>query len=71
LLVPNKVTTEVFLEYHLSRGVSNCVLFLSVGCVFSFSIGEKGRQAFEKMDRICCELRETVQQEAEIEITVF
>ncbi|NXK10962.1 RIPR3 protein, partial [Herpetotheres cachinnans] len=35
------------------------------------SFGEKGRQAFEKMDRICCELRETVQQEAEIEITVF
>uniref|UniRef100_A0A8C0FHP0 RIPOR family member 3 n=1 Tax=Bubo bubo TaxID=30461 RepID=A0A8C0FHP0_BUBBB len=35
------------------------------------SFGEKGRQAFERMDRICCELRETVQQEAEIEITVF
>ncbi|KAF1503843.1 RIPOR family member 3, partial [Megadyptes antipodes antipodes] len=37
----------------------------------TLSFGEKGRQAFEKMDRICCELRETVQQEAEIEITVF
>ncbi|XP_009966648.3 RIPOR family member 3 isoform X2 [Tyto alba] len=35
------------------------------------SFGEKGRQAFERMDRICCELREAVQQEAEIEITVF
>ncbi|NXL55381.1 RIPR3 protein, partial [Chordeiles acutipennis] len=37
----------------------------------TLSFGEKGRQAFEKMDRICSELRETVQQEAEIEITVF
>ncbi|XP_075624997.1 RIPOR family member 3 isoform X2 [Balearica regulorum gibbericeps] len=37
----------------------------------TLSFGEKGRQAFEKMDSICCELRETVQQEAEIEITVF
>ncbi|NXJ15637.1 RIPR3 protein, partial [Odontophorus gujanensis] len=37
----------------------------------TLSFGEKGRQAFEKMDRICCELRDTVQQEAEIEITVF
>ncbi|XP_061865438.1 RIPOR family member 3 isoform X1 [Colius striatus] len=37
----------------------------------TLSFGEKGRQAFEKMDKICCELRETVQQEAEIEITVF
>uniref|UniRef100_A0A8B9NSP4 RIPOR family member 3 n=1 Tax=Apteryx owenii TaxID=8824 RepID=A0A8B9NSP4_APTOW len=37
----------------------------------TLSFGEKGRQAFEKMDRICCELRETVHQEAEIEITVF
>ncbi|XP_028941688.1 RIPOR family member 3 [Antrostomus carolinensis] len=37
----------------------------------TISFGEKGRQAFEKMDRICCELRETAQQEAEIEITVF
>ncbi|KAK2529031.1 Fam65c [Columba livia] len=37
----------------------------------TLSFGDKGRQAFEKMDRICCELRETVQQEAEIEITVF
>ncbi|XP_010130326.1 PREDICTED: protein FAM65C [Buceros rhinoceros silvestris] len=36
----------------------------------TLSFGEKGRQAFEKMDRICCELRESVQ-EAEIEITVF
>lgn len=45
--------------------------FSSAWDVFSFSIGEKGRQAFEKMDRICCELRDTVQQEAEIEITVF
>ncbi|XP_009996963.1 PREDICTED: protein FAM65C [Chaetura pelagica] len=36
----------------------------------TLSFGEKGRQAFEKMDKICCELRETVQ-EAEIEITVF
>lgn len=38
--------------------------------LFSLSTGERGRQAFEKMDRICCELRETAQ-EAEIEITVF
>ncbi|XP_027607662.1 RIPOR family member 3 [Pipra filicauda] len=37
----------------------------------TLSFGEKGRQAFEKMDRICCELRETAQHEAEIEITVF
>uniref|UniRef100_A0A8C9FJA9 FAM65 N-terminal domain-containing protein n=1 Tax=Pavo cristatus TaxID=9049 RepID=A0A8C9FJA9_PAVCR len=37
----------------------------------TLSFGEKGRQAFEKMDRICCELRDAVQQEAEIEITVF
>ncbi|XP_061231547.1 RIPOR family member 3 isoform X4 [Neopsephotus bourkii] len=37
----------------------------------TLSFGEQGRQAFEKMDRICCELRDTVQQEAEIEITVF
>uniref|UniRef100_A0A8C6ZER0 RIPOR family member 3 n=1 Tax=Nothoprocta perdicaria TaxID=30464 RepID=A0A8C6ZER0_NOTPE len=37
----------------------------------TLSFGEKGRQAFEKMDRICCELRDTVHQEAEIEITVF
>ncbi|TRZ17952.1 hypothetical protein HGM15179_009158 [Zosterops borbonicus] len=36
----------------------------------TLSFGERGRQAFEKMDRICCELRETAQ-EAEIEITVF
>ncbi|XP_069728098.1 RIPOR family member 3 isoform X1 [Phaenicophaeus curvirostris] len=36
----------------------------------TLSFGEKGRQAFEKMDRICCELRGTIQ-EAEIEITVF
>ncbi|NXS19110.1 RIPR3 protein, partial [Mystacornis crossleyi] len=38
--------------------------------LFPLSTGERGRQAFEKMDRICCELRETAQ-EAEIEITVF
>ncbi|XP_027758403.1 RIPOR family member 3 isoform X1 [Empidonax traillii] len=37
----------------------------------TLSFGEKGRQAFETMDRICCELRETAQHEAEIEITVF
>ncbi|XP_064377572.1 RIPOR family member 3 isoform X4 [Dromaius novaehollandiae] len=37
----------------------------------TLSFGEKGRQAFEKMDRICCEVRDTVSQEAEIEITVF
>ncbi|KAJ7413092.1 Protein FAM65C [Willisornis vidua] len=37
----------------------------------TLSFGERGRQAFERMDRICCELRETAQQEAEIEITVF
>lgn len=37
----------------------------------TLSFGDQGRQAFEKMDRICCELRDTVQQEAEIEITVF
>ncbi|XP_062445200.1 RIPOR family member 3 isoform X2 [Rhea pennata] len=37
----------------------------------TLSFGEKGRQAFEKMDKICCELRDTVNQEAEIEITVF
>ncbi|NXM00202.1 RIPR3 protein, partial [Tyrannus savana] len=37
----------------------------------TLSFGERGRQAFEKMDRICCELRETAQHEAEIEITVF
>ncbi|XP_056363623.1 RIPOR family member 3 isoform X2 [Oenanthe melanoleuca] len=36
----------------------------------TLSFGERGRQAFEKMDRICCELRESAQ-EAEIEITVF
>ncbi|XP_068006010.1 RIPOR family member 3 isoform X4 [Melanerpes formicivorus] len=36
----------------------------------TLSFGEKGRQAFERMDKICCELRETAQ-EAEIEITVF
>ncbi|NXR10202.1 RIPR3 protein, partial [Semnornis frantzii] len=36
----------------------------------TLSFGDKGRQAFEKMDRICCELRETAQ-EAEIEITIF
>ncbi|XP_053937520.1 RIPOR family member 3 isoform X2 [Cuculus canorus] len=36
----------------------------------TLSFGEKGRQAFEKMDRICCELRGTIQ-EADIEITVF
>ncbi|XP_014432181.2 RIPOR family member 3 isoform X3 [Pelodiscus sinensis] len=37
----------------------------------TLSFGEKGRLAFEKMDRVCCELRETVYQEAEIEITIF
>ncbi|XP_061487263.1 RIPOR family member 3 isoform X2 [Rhineura floridana] len=37
----------------------------------TLSFGEKGRLAFEKMDKICCELRETMYQEAEIEITVF
>ncbi|XP_006018216.1 RIPOR family member 3 isoform X1 [Alligator sinensis] len=37
----------------------------------TLSFGEKGRQAFEKMDKICCELRDAVCQEAEIEITVF
>uniref|UniRef100_A0A8D2KSV4 RIPOR family member 3 n=1 Tax=Varanus komodoensis TaxID=61221 RepID=A0A8D2KSV4_VARKO len=37
----------------------------------TLSFGEKGRLAFEKMDKICCELRDTMYQEAEIEITVF
>uniref|UniRef100_A0A674I1U2 RIPOR family member 3 n=1 Tax=Terrapene triunguis TaxID=2587831 RepID=A0A674I1U2_9SAUR len=37
----------------------------------TLSFGEKGRLAFEKMDRVCCELRGTVYQEAEIEITIF
>ncbi|XP_067410344.1 RIPOR family member 3 isoform X2 [Emydura macquarii macquarii] len=38
----------------------------------TLSFGEKGRLAFEKMDRVCCELRDTVyHQEAEIEITIF
>ncbi|KAM9121124.1 RIPOR family member 3 isoform 2-T2 [Pangshura tecta] len=37
----------------------------------TLSFGEKGRLAFEKMDRVCCELRDTVYQEAEIEITIF
>ncbi|CAI5778274.1 RIPOR family member 3 isoform X1 [Podarcis lilfordi] len=37
----------------------------------TLSFGDKGRLAFEKMDKICCELRDTMYQEAEIEITVF
>ncbi|XP_074046204.1 RIPOR family member 3 [Macrotis lagotis] len=37
----------------------------------TLSFGEKGRLAFEKMDRICSEVRETLYQEADIEITVF
>ncbi|XP_063153126.1 RIPOR family member 3 [Candoia aspera] len=37
----------------------------------TLSFGEKGRLAFEKMDKICCELREAMYQEAEVEITVF
>ncbi|XP_034269682.1 RIPOR family member 3 isoform X2 [Pantherophis guttatus] len=37
----------------------------------TLSFGEKGRLAFEKMDKICCELREAIYQEAEIEITIF
>ncbi|XP_063002329.1 RIPOR family member 3 isoform X2 [Elgaria multicarinata webbii] len=37
----------------------------------TLSFGEKGRLAFEKMDKICCELRDTMHQEAEIEITIF
>ncbi|XP_032659933.1 RIPOR family member 3 [Chelonoidis abingdonii] len=37
----------------------------------TLSFGEKGRLAFQKMDRVCCELRDTVYQEAEIEITIF
>ncbi|XP_020635162.3 RIPOR family member 3 isoform X1 [Pogona vitticeps] len=37
----------------------------------TLSFGEKGRLAFEKMDKICCELRDIMDQEAEIEITVF
>ncbi|KAJ6626771.1 hypothetical protein lerEdw1_014746 [Lerista edwardsae] len=37
----------------------------------TLSFGEKGRLAFEKMDRICCELQETMYQEAEFEITVL
>ncbi|XP_058031029.1 RIPOR family member 3 isoform X5 [Ahaetulla prasina] len=37
----------------------------------TLSFGEKGRLAFEKMDKICCELREAMYQEAEIEITIF
>ncbi|KAL7985571.1 hypothetical protein Chor_004141 [Crotalus horridus] len=32
---------------------------------------EKGRLAFEKMDKICCDLREAMYQEADIEITIF
>uniref|UniRef100_A0A8C5SSK3 RIPOR family member 3 n=1 Tax=Laticauda laticaudata TaxID=8630 RepID=A0A8C5SSK3_LATLA len=37
----------------------------------TLSFGERGRLAFEKMDKICCELREAMYQEAEIEITIF
>ncbi|XP_060628101.2 RIPOR family member 3 [Anolis sagrei] len=37
----------------------------------TLSFGEKGRLAFEKMDKICCELRDTMYLETEIEITVF
>ncbi|XP_030388639.1 RIPOR family member 3 [Gopherus evgoodei] len=37
----------------------------------TLSFGEKGRLAFQKMDRVCCELKDTVYQEAEIEITIF
>ncbi|XP_036607494.1 RIPOR family member 3 [Trichosurus vulpecula] len=37
----------------------------------TLSFGEKGRLAFEKMDRICSEVRENLCQEADIEITVF
>ncbi|XP_077191726.1 RIPOR family member 3 isoform X2 [Paroedura picta] len=37
----------------------------------TLSFGEKGRLAFEKMDKICCELRDTIYHDADIEITVF
>ncbi|KAM3839763.1 RIPOR family member 3 [Vipera latastei] len=37
----------------------------------TLSFGEKGRLAFEKMDKICCDLREAMYQEADIEITIF
>ncbi|XP_070600726.1 RIPOR family member 3 isoform X2 [Erythrolamprus reginae] len=37
----------------------------------TLSFGEKGRLAFEKMDKICCEVREAMYQEADIEITIF
>uniref|UniRef100_A0A8C8SA44 RIPOR family member 3 n=1 Tax=Pelusios castaneus TaxID=367368 RepID=A0A8C8SA44_9SAUR len=37
----------------------------------TLSFGEKGRLAFEKMDRVCCELREATYPEADIEITIF
>ncbi|XP_044519764.1 RIPOR family member 3 [Gracilinanus agilis] len=37
----------------------------------TLSFGEKGRLAFEKMDRICSEVRETLCQEADVEITIF
>lgn len=52
------------------RGLLRVFLPVPQQGLFSLSTGERGRQAFEKMDRICCELRETAQ-EAEIEITVF
>ncbi|XP_008564138.1 PREDICTED: protein FAM65C [Galeopterus variegatus] len=37
----------------------------------TLSFGEKGRLAFEKMDKLCSEQREVFCQEADVEITVF
>lgn len=53
------------MDYHSQH---SCI---SYGYFLFFFAGEKGRLAFEKMDKICCELREAMYQEAEIEITIF
>ncbi|PNJ19438.1 RIPOR3 isoform 2 [Pongo abelii] len=37
----------------------------------TLSFGEKGRLAFEKMDKLCSEQREVFCQEADVEITIF
>ncbi|ELK33981.1 Protein FAM65C [Myotis davidii] len=37
----------------------------------TLSFGEKGRFAFEKMDKLCSEQREAFFQEADVEITIF
>ncbi|XP_074173984.1 RIPOR family member 3 isoform X3 [Rhinolophus sinicus] len=37
----------------------------------TLSFGEKGRFAFEKMDKLCSEQREALGQEADVEITIF